>query len=358
MNEEKSIISKRINQMRKELNLTQEELALKLGLKGKSSIANYESGKITPSDEIKLKMCDVFNCTMDYLMGKTENKTIDNISIVELRKYYEEQANVVLKNKYINEFLKLNLTNVEINNLIEIISSEKKLTNKNNYLMLDDIFSVLSLNHNEYVVNQVKCLIKNYYQEKLNILEEKINATKKQIQNTEKRLTEEHIDELHPIISGKTSASLKENLEALIDFMHKNGLNKSYLCPVYGQISAGQPNWAEENIEGTLPIDPNLMNIINPEECFFLRIHGESMNKVVKNGAFALIRKQDMVENGEIAVVLVNGYDATLKKFTKQGDLVILEPQSDDESFKTQVYDKNTRIQILGKYIGKMEFNK
>ena len=44
---EKNILAIRINQMRKELDLTQEELALKLGLKGKSSIANYESGKIT-----------------------------------------------------------------------------------------------------------------------------------------------------------------------------------------------------------------------------------------------------------------------------------------------------------------------
>lgn len=100
------------------------------------------------------------------------------------------------------------------------------------------------------------------------------------------------------------------------------------------------------------------MDIVNPEEHFFLRVHGESMNKIVKNGAFALIHKQDSVENGEIAVVLVNGFDATLKKFTKQGDLIILEPQSNDKTFETQVYDKNTSIKILGKYVGKMEINK
>ena len=132
---------------------------------------------------------------------------------------------------------------------------------------------------------------------------------------------------------------------------------KFYMCPVYGQISAGQPNWAEENIEGRIPIDTDLMDIYNPEEYFFLRVNGESMNKVIKNGAFALIHKQDTVENGEIAVVLVNGYDATLKKFTKQGNLIILEPNSTDESFETQVYDKTTSIKILGKYVGKLEIN-
>lgn len=136
-------------------------------------------------------------------------------------------------------------------------------------------------------------------------------------------------------------------------------LNKKfYMCPVYGQISAGQPNWAEECIEGRLPLDPDLMGIVNTEEHFFLRVNGESMNKVVRNGAFALIHKQDVVEDGEIAVVLVNGYDATLKKFTRQGDMIILEPESNDDSFKTQVYDKNTPIKILGKYVGKMEINK
>ena len=133
--------------------------------------------------------------------------------------------------------------------------------------------------------------------------------------------------------------------------------NKMFMVPVSGKISAGLPNWAEQDIEGMLPIDPDLFGIINPQECFFLRVNGESMNKVIKNGSFALIRKQDYVDNGEIAAVLVNGYDATLKKFTKQDELVILEPQSNDESFKTQVYDKNTRIQVLGKYIGKMEIN-
>lgn len=131
--------------------------------------------------------------------------------------------------------------------------------------------------------------------------------------------------------------------------------DKIYMCPVYGQIPAGEPNWAEECIEGRLPLDPTLMNIVDPEECYFLRVNGESMNKIIKNGAYALIRKADWVENGDIAVVLVNGYDATLKKFTKNNDVVVLEPMSNDPTFQTQIYTKDTPIKIIGKYIGKME---
>lgn len=145
--------------------------------------------------------------------------------------------------------------------------------------------------------------------------------------------------------------------------MNNNNINieekskQFFLCPVYGKIAAGQPNWAEECLDGYLPIDPTLMNINSPDECFFLRVNGQSMNKVISDGAYALIRKTDFVENGEIAVVLVNGFDATLKKFTKQGDVIVLEPMSDDPTITTQVYNKDTSIKVIGKYLGKFEIN-
>ena len=157
----------------------------------------------------------------------------------------------------------------------------------------------------------------------------------------------EYFDVSTDYLLGKSDVRNPEKMSNISD--------KIYMCPVYGQIPAGEPNWAEECIEGRLPLDPNLMNILDPEECYFLRVNGESMNKVIKNGAYALIRKTDWVENGEIAVVLVNGYDATLKKFTKNGDVVVLEPMSNDPTFQTQIYTKDTPIRIIGKYIGKME---
>lgn len=134
--------------------------------------------------------------------------------------------------------------------------------------------------------------------------------------------------------------------------------NKITLLPLYGNISAGNPNWVNDSIEGYLPVDASIMNLPNIKEYYFLRVNGESMNKVVKNGAFALIHKQDIVENGDIAVVLVNGYDATLKKFHKKGEFILLEPMSTDETIQTQIYDKKTPIQIIGKYIGKLELQK
>lgn len=69
----KKQIGARIKQLRTELNLTQEQLASKLkSVKGKSSIANYENGSNLPSDEVKLQMCNIFNCSLDYLLCKSD----------------------------------------------------------------------------------------------------------------------------------------------------------------------------------------------------------------------------------------------------------------------------------------------
>ena len=49
-----------------------EELAKRLNLSSSASISQYESGDRIPSDDIKLKMCELFNCSLDYLMGKSD----------------------------------------------------------------------------------------------------------------------------------------------------------------------------------------------------------------------------------------------------------------------------------------------
>lgn len=81
---DKIMIGNRIKILRKEFKLTQEELALKLGLKGKSSIANYEKGTISPSDDIKLQMSKLFNCSIDYLMGVSDIRNSQEINLDKL----------------------------------------------------------------------------------------------------------------------------------------------------------------------------------------------------------------------------------------------------------------------------------
>lgn len=63
----------RIKQLREEQGLTQIELADKLKISN-STIAMYETDKREPSDDMKLKMCELFNCSMDYLVGRTNER--------------------------------------------------------------------------------------------------------------------------------------------------------------------------------------------------------------------------------------------------------------------------------------------
>jgi transcriptional regulator with XRE-family HTH domain len=84
-NEElKKSIGNRIKHLRVEANLTQEELANKLNsVKGKSSIANYENGSNLPSDEVKFQLCNIFNCSLDYLMCKTDIRNPEELKNIK-----------------------------------------------------------------------------------------------------------------------------------------------------------------------------------------------------------------------------------------------------------------------------------
>lgn len=291
------------------------------------------------------------------------NKDMENSIYTTFKEisYYSTDASII--KSLLNNFIKYE------NNLIDsfLYKDKKWVTNISNYIESSRVslpyFMILHDSLVKYLVNNGMISIKdpsllidwhceaeicNY----LDVFHKPIlfSYNSKYFKLNEKIENQQVID-----VIKQYGISLNSMFSSYFSINSKTPSVKYYMCPVYGRISAGQPNWAEECIEGRIPIDPDLMNIAEPEECFFLRVNGESMNKEIKNGAYALIRKTDVVENGDIAVVLVNGYDATLKKFSKQGDLIILEPLSNDTSFTTQVYGKDTEIKIIGKYIGKME---
>lgn len=120
--------------------------------------------------------------------------------------------------------------------------------------------------------------------------------------------------------------------------------------PVVGRISAGLPILATENIEG-YEFAPS-SQIKEGYTYFYLRVQGDSMNLKFNEGDIVLVQKQDDLENNEIGVILVNGFDATVKKYRKENNLVILEPMSTNPENTVQIYNpKDTPIKIIGKVI-------
>lgn len=121
--------------------------------------------------------------------------------------------------------------------------------------------------------------------------------------------------------------------------------NPLQVAPLLGTVRAGYPMYAEENIEGYLPIRQT-----DGAKYFWLNIRGDSMNAAgMDDGDQILVREQPEVENGQLAVVLVNGDEATVKYFRREGDLVILTPKSFNPAHQPQIYDlKKIPVRVQG----------
>lgn len=122
--------------------------------------------------------------------------------------------------------------------------------------------------------------------------------------------------------------------------------------PLLGQVAAGLPLYAEENIEGYTYTELN-----SGAEYFALRVKGDSMDAMgIKDGYVVIVRRQSIVEDGEVAIVMIDNEEATMKRFYKVGNTVTLLPQSTNPEHKPQIYDlTRTRIEVIGKVV-KVEF--
>ncbi len=73
---------------------------------------------------------------------------------------------------------------------------------------------------------------------------------------------------------------------------------------------------------------------------------------LIFEGNLLIVRKQDIVENGGIAVVMIDGNDATVKRFYRQGSTITLMPQSTNPEHLPQIYDTTkTPVHIIGKVV-------
>ena len=97
-----------------------------------------------------------------------------------------------------------------------------------------------------------------------------------------------------------------------------------HTAPILGRIPAGYPLFSASEIEGYAPID-----YPDPSNYFWLRVSGDSMmNAGIQTGDLVLIRQQSCADDGQIVAARVNGDEATLKRFRRVGDTVMLVPEN------------------------------
>nr|WP_317379800.1 transcriptional repressor LexA [uncultured Faecalimonas sp.] len=120
--------------------------------------------------------------------------------------------------------------------------------------------------------------------------------------------------------------------------------------PVIGRVAAGEPIFAEENIENYFPVP---MEFMPNEKTFLLSVRGESMiNAGILDGDYVLVKQQLTAENGDMVVALV-GDGATVKRFFKEEGVYRLQPEND---FMDPIIVES--VEILGKVIGVFRFMK
>jgi repressor LexA len=116
--------------------------------------------------------------------------------------------------------------------------------------------------------------------------------------------------------------------------------------PLVGQVAAGQPVLAEENIEDYVQT-PTLAGGERGE--YLLRVRGDSMKNVgILDGDLVVVEPQDVADDGDIVVALV-GEEATVKRFFRESDHVRLQPENDAVApIRTQ------DVRVMGKVVGLM----
>jgi repressor LexA len=116
--------------------------------------------------------------------------------------------------------------------------------------------------------------------------------------------------------------------------------------PLVGQVAAGQPVLAEENIEEYIQT-PTFAGGDSGE--YLLRVRGDSMRNVgILEDDVVVVRSQDTADDGDIVVALV-GEDATVKRFFQEDDHVRLQPENE-----TMEPIRSRDVRVLGKVVGLM----
>ena len=119
--------------------------------------------------------------------------------------------------------------------------------------------------------------------------------------------------------------------------------------PLIGQVAAGQPLLAVENITGYFPIPAEF---IPKEEVFMLNVKGESMvNAGIYDGDQIIVKQQSTASNGDLVVALVDD-SATVKRFYKENGHIRLQPEND--FMEPIIVDS---CEVIGKVIGLIRIN-
>lgn len=118
------------------------------------------------------------------------------------------------------------------------------------------------------------------------------------------------------------------------------------MVPIIGTVKAGYDAYAYEQEEGREPA-----NVSDADGYFFLIVRGDSMEPRICAGDLALVRKQEEIQSGDLAVILVDGEESTLKRVIISNGAYTLQAFNPDYPDRTFAGEELDRISIIGKVV-------
>src|SRR5665811_2157000 len=153
-----------------------------------------------------------------------------------------------------------------------------------------------------------------------------------------------HLANLEKIGLLRRDPAKPRAIELLLDKAKRTILPEDSGLPLVGQVAAGAPILAEENIEEYIEIP----DVIGGEDGdYVLRVRGESMKEAgIFGGDYVVVRPADDATDGEIVVAMI-GDEATVKRFFRESDHIRLQPENE-----TMEPIRSAEVSVLGRVIG------
>ena len=114
--------------------------------------------------------------------------------------------------------------------------------------------------------------------------------------------------------------------------------------PLLGVVKAGYDYMAQENWEGMIEVDKDIIK--DGADYFALKIKGDSMSPVLIEDDIVIIKKQEDFENGDLVVAIINGDEATIKKGKKSDNSILLQPLNTTYEPLIFTYDEMKTIPV------------
>ncbi len=139
--------------------------------------------------------------------------------------------------------------------------------------------------------------------------------------------------------------------DASLDWLQQHGTaqQRGVLLPILGSVRAGSGGIVEEDVIGHEAVDPTTLQ--TGEQYFWLRVAGDSMTPSINDGDLVLVRRQESVENGQYAVILVNSEEGLVKRIAYGPDWIELQSINPYYPPRRFVGADTADVHILGKVI-------